>query len=182
MEYRKLGRSGLKVSPLCLGAMMFGGPTDEATSAAHHRHGARCRHQLHRHRRRLQWRQVRGGGRPRDPRRARPLGARDQAQRHHGPGSQPARLVAQMDLRGGTAQPARGSAPTTSTSTICIARTSRRPLRNRCARSATSCAPARSATSRLSNHKAWRIAEICNICDRVGIDRPVATPAATTMR
>jgi len=33
MEYRNLGRSGLKVSRLCLGAMMFGGPTDEATSA-----------------------------------------------------------------------------------------------------------------------------------------------------
>lgn len=32
MEYRKLGRSGLKVSPLCLGTMMFGGATDEATS------------------------------------------------------------------------------------------------------------------------------------------------------
>ena len=33
MDYRKLGRSGLKVSPVCLGAMMFGGPTDEATGA-----------------------------------------------------------------------------------------------------------------------------------------------------
>ena len=32
MDYRKLGRSGLEVSPICLGAMMFGGPTDEATS------------------------------------------------------------------------------------------------------------------------------------------------------
>ncbi|MDI3306066.1 MAG: aldo/keto reductase [Acetobacteraceae bacterium] len=32
MEYRILGRSGLKVSRLCLGAMMFGGPTDAATS------------------------------------------------------------------------------------------------------------------------------------------------------
>ena len=32
MEYRKLGRSGLKVSPLCLGTMMFGGPADEAAS------------------------------------------------------------------------------------------------------------------------------------------------------
>ena len=32
MDYRNLGRSGLKVSPLCLGAMMFGGPTDEPTS------------------------------------------------------------------------------------------------------------------------------------------------------
>ena len=29
MEYRRLGRSGLKVSPLCLGTMMFGGPAEE---------------------------------------------------------------------------------------------------------------------------------------------------------
>ena len=33
MEYRSLGQSGLKVSPLCLGAMMFGGATDEPTAA-----------------------------------------------------------------------------------------------------------------------------------------------------
>ena len=32
MQYRQLGRSGLKISPICLGTMMFGGPTDEATS------------------------------------------------------------------------------------------------------------------------------------------------------
>jgi len=32
MEYGYLGRSALKVSPLCIGAMMFGGETDEATS------------------------------------------------------------------------------------------------------------------------------------------------------
>jgi len=32
MEYRNLGRTGVKVSPLCLGAMNFGGPTDEAES------------------------------------------------------------------------------------------------------------------------------------------------------
>lgn len=34
MELRKLGRSGLHVSPLCLGTMMFGGPTDEKESGA----------------------------------------------------------------------------------------------------------------------------------------------------
>jgi aryl-alcohol dehydrogenase-like predicted oxidoreductase len=33
MEYRKLGASGLKVSPLCLGTMMFGGPTSESDAA-----------------------------------------------------------------------------------------------------------------------------------------------------
>ena len=32
MEYRNLGGSGVKVSPLCLGAMMFGGPTNEKDS------------------------------------------------------------------------------------------------------------------------------------------------------
>jgi aryl-alcohol dehydrogenase-like predicted oxidoreductase len=32
MDYRKLGASGLKVSRLCLGTMMFGGPTDEPTA------------------------------------------------------------------------------------------------------------------------------------------------------
>ncbi len=32
MEYRSLGRSGLKVSPLCLGTMMFGGQTTESDS------------------------------------------------------------------------------------------------------------------------------------------------------
>src|ERR1700726_2382757 len=32
MQYRQLGRSGLKISPICLGTMMFGGPTDEAPS------------------------------------------------------------------------------------------------------------------------------------------------------
>lgn len=32
MEYRYLGRSALKVSPLCLGTMMFGGATDEPTA------------------------------------------------------------------------------------------------------------------------------------------------------
>ena len=32
MEYRSLGRTGVMVSPLCLGAMNFGGPTAEADS------------------------------------------------------------------------------------------------------------------------------------------------------
>lgn len=33
MEYRLLGRTGLKVSPLCFGTMSFGGDADEETSA-----------------------------------------------------------------------------------------------------------------------------------------------------
>jgi len=34
MEYRTLGRTGVMVSPLCLGTMNFGGPTNEADSIA----------------------------------------------------------------------------------------------------------------------------------------------------
>jgi len=34
MEYRNLGRSGLKVSPLCISTMMFGGPTNKKTADA----------------------------------------------------------------------------------------------------------------------------------------------------
>jgi len=34
MEYRSLGRTGVMISPLCLGAMNFGGPTDEKESFA----------------------------------------------------------------------------------------------------------------------------------------------------
>ncbi len=33
MEFRNLGRSGLKVSPICFGTMLFGGRTDEVTAA-----------------------------------------------------------------------------------------------------------------------------------------------------
>ena len=32
MNYRRLGRSGIRVSPICLGTMMFGGQTSEADS------------------------------------------------------------------------------------------------------------------------------------------------------
>jgi aryl-alcohol dehydrogenase-like predicted oxidoreductase len=34
MEYRDLGRTGVRVSPLCLGTMNFGGPTNEADAIA----------------------------------------------------------------------------------------------------------------------------------------------------
>ena len=40
MQYRNLGRSGVKVSPLCVGTMTFGGATDEATAQ---RIGAKAR-------------------------------------------------------------------------------------------------------------------------------------------
>ena len=62
MEQRNFGRTGVKVSPLCLGAMMFGawGNTDHDDSHPASSTGPRCRHQLRRHRRRVLARRVRG--------------------------------------------------------------------------------------------------------------------------
>jgi len=38
MQYRRLGRFGLKVSPLCLGTIMFGGETNEQVAQKIVRH------------------------------------------------------------------------------------------------------------------------------------------------
>ncbi len=45
MDYVKLGRTGLRVSPLCLGTMNFGPRTSEADS--HAIIGTRCWHQFY---------------------------------------------------------------------------------------------------------------------------------------
>ena len=37
MEYQRLGASGLEVSPICIGTMMFGDRTDAADGATHRR-------------------------------------------------------------------------------------------------------------------------------------------------
>ena len=61
MEYRPLGRTGVQVSKLCLGTMMFGavGQRRRNRLDPHHPPGAGRRHQLRRHRRRLLRRRVR---------------------------------------------------------------------------------------------------------------------------
>ena len=71
MQYRRLGRSGLEVSALCLGTMMFGDRTDAAATQEIVAHAAGRRRQLHRHGGRIH--QGRGGNddRRRDPRAAR---------------------------------------------------------------------------------------------------------------
>ena len=62
MEYRPLGRTGVHVSKLCLGTMMFGawGNTDHDDSIRIIHRALGCRDQLRRHRRRLLRRRVRG--------------------------------------------------------------------------------------------------------------------------
>ena len=109
MNYRRLGRTGVKVSPLCLGAMMFGawGNPDHDDCVAIIHAALDAGHQLHRHRRRLLGGRVRGDRRQGDrgaaatrscspPRSTRAMGARPQQRRqlaavdHPGVREQPA--------------------------------------------------------------------------------------------
>ena len=85
MQYRVLGTSGMKVSQLCLGTMMFGGQTDASAGAAHHRPRAGERRQLHRHGQRLHRGALGDGHRPGHQGQARPLGAGDQGGAVDGP-------------------------------------------------------------------------------------------------
>ena len=65
MEYVTLGRSGLAVSRLCLGTMTFGREADEAASRAMVDRFLERRRDVHRHRRRLRARRLRGDRRAR---------------------------------------------------------------------------------------------------------------------
>ena len=100
MDHRPLGRTGVSVSKLCLGAMMFGdwGNTDHDECDPDHPPRARRGDQLHRHRRRLLARRVRG-----DRRQGAGRDKRDDvvlATKVHmpmGDGPQPARQLAPVD-------------------------------------------------------------------------------------
>ena len=174
MEYRKLGRSGLKVSPLCLGAMMFGGPADEAESqrmiAAARDAGINF----------IDTADVYNGGKSEEV-----VGRAIRAERDQwvvatklngimGPGP---------NQRGSSRkwifEAARRSLARLGTDYIDVYYLHREDLETPLEESVHALGDlVRAGMIRyfaLSNHKAWRIAEICSICDRIGLDRPVAT-------
>ena len=103
MEYRPLGRTGVQVSKLCLGTMMFGAwgndDHDDSIRVIHRR--PRRRRQLRRHRRRLLRRRVGGDRRQGAEGPARRRRAGDQVLHADGRGPQPARRVAALDRPGG---------------------------------------------------------------------------------
>ena len=149
MEQHILGRTGVQVSKLCLGAMMFGawGNPDHDDSIRIIHRALDAGHQLRRHRRRLLRRRVRGDrrqGAQGPPRRRRPG---HQVPRADGRGPQPARQLAALDHPRGRGLAAPAAAPTGSTSTRSTAPTRTPTSRRRSARSPTSSARARSATS-----------------------------------
>jgi aryl-alcohol dehydrogenase (NADP+) len=174
MEYRKLGRSGLKVSPLCLGAMMFGGPTNEIDSE---RIVAMARDAGINF---IDTADVYNGGRSEEV-----VGRAIRRERD--------RWVVATKLNGimgegpnqrGSSrkwifEAARNSLRRLGSDYIDVYYLHREDLETPLEESVHALGDlARAGLIRyfaLSNHKAWRVAEICNVCDRLGIDRPVAT-------
>ena len=170
MKRRILGGTGMSVSEFALGAMMFGamGNTDHDESVRDDPHGAGRRHQLRGHRGRL-------------------LAGRVGGDRRAGPAGPPRRRRAGDEVRpcpwaptttsaaghpGGSSAPWRtacgGSAPTTSTSTRCTARTTPRTSVRPWRRSPTWSARARSGRSARSTFPAELIVEAQWAADRAG--------------
>jgi aryl-alcohol dehydrogenase (NADP+) len=174
VEYRKLGRSGLKVSPLCLGTMMFGGPTDEASA-----------HKIMAHARDaginfLDTADAYGTGASEEV-----IGRFIKSGRQHwivatklanpmGPGPNDAGLS-----RAHVFAAAEASLKRLSTDVIDIYYLHKEDLDTPLAETVHALADlVRQGKIRyfgLSNYRAWRLAEICNIADRLGIDRPVVS-------
>jgi aryl-alcohol dehydrogenase (NADP+) len=174
MNYRNLGRSGLQVSPLCLGAMNFGGPTVAADAAriiaVSREAGVNF----------IDTANVYTAGRSEEI-----VGAAIRAERHHwvlatkvngvtgdGPNQRGSSRKAIMDA-------AQASLKRLGTDYIDIYYLHREDLRTPLAESVRAMADLQRAGAiryfALSNHKSWRVAEICRICDDLGIDRPVAS-------
>ena len=172
MSYRYLGRSGLKVSRLALGTMMFGGPTDEPTS---HEIIARAKagRQLHRHRRRLPEGPHRGSRGPRHPARPRRLGA---GHRFANPlGGAPTTGASRKWI----IQAVEGSLRRLGTDYLDILYFHRAdfnaPLGEAVRAIGDLIRAGKLRYFGVSNFRGWRIAEAAHLADAEGIDRPVAS-------
>jgi aryl-alcohol dehydrogenase (NADP+) len=172
MEYRVLGRSGLKVSRLCLGTMMFGGATDAPTSERLIARAADAGCNF------LDTSDNYNGGKSEEV-----VGAAIAARRHHwvlatklanpmGKGLNERGLSRAWVMREAEASLRR-------LQTGCIdvlylhKEDHETPLETTVAALGDLVRAGKIRHFGLSNYRAWRIAAICAICDRLGIDRPV---------
>jgi len=174
MELRKLGGSDLKVSALCLGSMMFGGPADEATStrliAIARDAGINF----------IDTANVYNNGKSEEV-----VGRALRGQRSHWV------LATKVNGVMGTGPNERGSSRQAimeqvkrsltrlGTDYIDIYYLHREdlqvPLEETVRAMGDLVRDGLIRSFAVSNHRAWRVAEICSICDRLGIDRPVAS-------
>src|SRR5687768_353366 len=174
MEYRNLGRSGVKVSPLCLGTLNFGGPTDEATAG---RIIAQEREQ---------------GVNFSDSADGQQGGKEDElpggaiANHRHGwvVATKLANQIGEGANRGGLSrkwvmQAADESLRRLGTDYIDVYYLHKQDHGTPLAETVRAIGDLqRQGKIRyfgVSNYKSWRVAEICNLCDRMGIDRPIVS-------
>lgn len=174
MRYVNLGRSGLRVSPLCLGTMMFGGATEEAES---HRitHAAREAGVNF-----IDSADVYNGGASEEVVGRAIAGARSwwvlatKLANPTGQGPNDSGLSRAHAFRAVEASLRR-----LGTETIDILYWHKEDHATPLAESVRAMADLiRAGKIRhfgLSNHRAWRVAEICRLCDLAGIDRPVVS-------
>jgi aryl-alcohol dehydrogenase-like predicted oxidoreductase len=174
MQYRNLGRSGLKVSPLCLGTMMFGAATDEPTAR---RIVDRAREQGVNF---IDTANVYADGRSEEI-----TGRAIAAHRDHwvlatklanptGPGPNDRGLSRTHAFRA-----VRDSLKRLGVETIDILYLHKEdhttPLDETVRVMADLVRSGQIRHFGVSNHRGWRVAEICRLCDEAGIDRPVVS-------
>ncbi len=174
MEYRTLGRSGLMVAPLCLGTMNFGGPTDEAESLRLIGIAGDAGVNF------LDTANVYTGGRSEEI-----VGKAIRTNRHSwvvatkvngafGPGPNE-----RGSSRKAIMEACRQSLARMGTDYIDVYYLHREDKATPLAESVRAMADLQRAGLiryfALSNHRAWRVAEISHICDGLGVDRPVAS-------
>lgn len=174
MDFRYLGRSGLQISPLCLGTMMFGGTTGEAESA---RIIAKARE---------------AGVNFIDTADAYAKGASEEvvgraikSERGHWVlATKLANQIGDGPNRGGLSrrwvlQAAEESLRRLGTDVIDIYYLHKEdhatPLAETVRAMGDLIRAGKVRYFGVSNYRAWRIAEICNICDDLGIDRPIVS-------
>ncbi|MBS0528365.1 MAG: aldo/keto reductase, partial [Proteobacteria bacterium] len=174
MDVRQLGRSGLKISPLCLGTMMFGGATDEPTSA---RIVAKARD---------------AGVNFIDTADAYANGASEEVvgrairdnRQHWILGTKLANAMGKNPNHGGLSrlwvlQAAENSLRRLGTDHIDIYYLHKEdhatPLEETVRAIGDLIRQGKVRYFGVSNYRAWRVAEICNICDDLGIDRPIVS-------
>ena len=174
MNYRKLGRSGLKVSPICLGTMMFGGPTDEATSS---RIAAKAREAGINF---IDSADAYNGGKSEE------VVGRAISNSRSGwvLATKLANPIGDDPNHGGLSrrwvlQAADESLKRLGTDYIDVYYLHKEdhatPLDETVRAMGDLIRAGKVRYFGVSNYRAWRVAEICNICDRLGIDRPVAS-------
>ncbi|MEM7044287.1 MAG: aldo/keto reductase [Pseudomonadota bacterium] len=174
MEYRKLGRSGLKVSPLCLGTMMFGGQTGEPAAT---RIIEKARYQGLNF---IDTADVYHGGRSEEV-----VGRAIRADRDHWVlATKICNAMGRGPNQGGLSRRYMFKATDASlkrlgTDWIDIMYLHKEdhetPLEETIGAMSDLVRSGKIRYVGLSNYRSWRVATICDLCDRIGIDRPVVS-------